>query len=75
MVPYITAAETTLPSYTVTFVTLVGSGFAMGELVLSLEAYLLREWKKLQVKINDLAFILRFIFFTALAGSVCNAKL
>ena len=48
MVAYVTAAESTLPSYTVTFTTLVGSGFAMGELALSLEAYLVREWKKLQ---------------------------
>ena len=50
MVPYITVAESTLPSHTVTFVTLVGSGFAMGELVLSLEAYLVRDWQQLTVK-------------------------
>ncbi len=49
MVAYVTAAENTLPSHTVTFVTVVGSGFVMGELVLSLEAYLIRDWKTLQV--------------------------
>jgi hypothetical protein len=49
MVPYITVAESTLPSHTVTFVTLVGAGFSMGELVLSLEAYLFRDWQTLTV--------------------------
>ena len=49
MVSYVTAAESTLPHLTVTFVTLVGSGFPMGELALSMEAYLIRDWKTLQV--------------------------
>ena len=49
MVPYVIIAENSLPSYTVMVTTLVGSGFAIGELTLGLEAYLFRDWTTLTV--------------------------
>ena len=50
MVSYVTVAESTLPMYIVAACTLAGSGFSIGELVLAFEAYLVRDWVKLQVK-------------------------
>ena len=50
MVSYVTIAESTLPMYIVAACTSVGSGFAMGELVLGIEAYLIRDWVNLQVR-------------------------
>jgi len=50
MVAYVTVAETTLPMYTVAACTIIGSGFSTGELVLGFEAYLVRDWVKLQVR-------------------------
>lgn len=49
MVSYVIAAETTLPSYKIITTTLVGIGFVFGELVLALEAYLIRDWVTLQL--------------------------
>ena len=49
MVSYVIAAETTLPSYKIITTTLVGIGFIFGELVLALEAYLIRDWVTLQL--------------------------
>ena len=49
MVPAVIAAETTLPSYKIITTTLVGIGFITGELILALEAYLIRDWVTLQL--------------------------
>jgi hypothetical protein len=62
MVTYVTVAESTLPMYTVAACTLVGSGFAMGELVLGIEAYFLRDWVNLQVGILDQSYRFFIIF-------------
>ena len=66
MVPYVIVAESSLPSYTVTVTTLVGSGFAMGELALGLEAYLFRDWTTLTVNkkiIMEMVNLSQSIFF------------
>ncbi len=49
MVPYVIAAESSLPSFTVRSTLTTGSGFVIGELIFALEAYFIRDWVTLDL--------------------------
>lgn len=49
MVPSVMATEATLPKYKIYTTLAIGLGFVIGELVLTLQAYLIRDWFTLQL--------------------------
>lgn len=49
IVPYVMVVESTSPQYVIVFLLLLGLGWTAGELLLDLEAYLIRDWFILQL--------------------------
>lgn len=63
MVPYVMAAESSLPIYTVTMTIAASWGFVAGELVLAWEAFNFRDWYSLQLMAYAPMFILLILYF------------
>ena len=63
MVAAVIAAESTLPSYKIYTTMMVSLAFPIGELVLTLEAYFIRDWFTLQVVAHGPMLILLVLFF------------
>ena len=74
-IPTYFKAESTLPDYRLIATMLSGCGFAFGELVLALEAYYLRTWYYLSLKLHLVSYTPKakinfFGFFSSGGGPI-----
>ena len=60
---FVLAAESTLPQYSVLITTVPGIGFHIGEFLLAITAYFIRDWKTLQLAIHIPALLFCGLYF------------
>ena len=63
LVMFVLAAESTLPQHSVLITTMPGMGFHVGEFILAIFAYFIRDWKTLQLATHIPALLCVSVYF------------